>query len=113
MKRDIGLYLDDILDAIERIEEYTVGHSEQEFLDKPQLQDAVLHRLTIIGEAVKHIPKRLRDQHPEIPWQQVAGFRDILIHTYFGIRLGNAWKVVQDDLKPLKETIQAMQRNLP
>jgi len=113
MKRDVRLYLDDIQEAIERIEDYTDGRSEHQFLDEPLLQDGVLRRLSIIGEAAKHIPKRLRDQHPEIPWQQVAGFRDILIHEYFGIRLRNAWKVVQDDLTPLKETIRAMQRDLP
>lgn len=105
MKRDLGLYLDDIVECIDKIRQYTNGVTEAEFTGDTLIQDAVLRRLEIIGEAVKHIPKRVRDRHPDIPWQQIAGTRDILIHEYFGVRLQNAWKVVQEDLAGLRARI--------
>ena len=76
-RRDLRLYLDDILDSIDKIQQYTQGITEDEFLRTPQVQDAVLRRVEIIGEAVKQIPLRIRDQYPNIPWKKIAGTRDI------------------------------------
>ena len=108
MKRDLRLYLDDILESIDRIQEYTKDINEEQFSRNTQVQDAVLCRLEIIGEAVKHIPKRVRDRYPHIPWQRIAGTRDILIHEYFGVRLQKAWKITCEDLTDLKANILKM-----
>jgi uncharacterized protein with HEPN domain len=72
----------------------------------------VLRRLEIIGEAVKHIPKRVRDRRPQVPWQKIAGTRDILTHGHFGVRLQNTWMVVQQDLEPLKADILALKEEV-
>jgi uncharacterized protein with HEPN domain len=112
MKRDIRVYLEDILDSIEKIEEYIQALDRQEFLRKSQTQDAVLRRLEIIGEAAKHIPKKVRSKYPGIPWQKIAGMRDVLIHEYFGVNLARVWKVVTQDIVVLKEMVERIKGEL-
>lgn len=106
MKRDIGLYLDDILESIEKIEEYTQGLTEEQFSRNIETQDAVLRRLAIIGEAVKHLPEDLKEKHKQIPWKQIAGARDIFIHEYFGVKMERIWKTIKEDLPELKKVIE-------
>ena len=113
MKRDARVYIEDILEAITKIEEYMKGlKNDEEFYDNTQVQDAVLRRLEIIGEAVKNIPNEFRDQYPDIPWKQIAGMRDILIHEYFGVKLKRALKVVREDMVDLKAKILKIKENL-
>lgn len=108
MKRDFRVYLDDILESIERIEDYTKGKTEEVFRRDTELQDAVLRRLEIIGEAVKHIPDYLKDRYPQIDWKKIAGARNIFVHEYFGVRLERVWDTVVRDLPRLKEQIKSL-----
>jgi uncharacterized protein with HEPN domain len=71
-KRKPDVYLQDILESIEHIQKFLDGVSEDEFYENVEKQDAVLRRLEIIGEAVKHLPEEIRENHPDIPWRQIA-----------------------------------------
>ena len=106
MKRDIKLYLDDILESIQKIEDYTKDLTEEQFSRNTEVQDAVLRRLAIIGEAVKHTPEDLKSKHKQIPWKQIASARDVFVHEYFGIGMERIWKTVQQDLPELKRAIK-------
>ena len=113
MKRDARVYIEDILEAITKIEEYMKGlKNDEEFYDNTQVQDAVLRRLEIIGEAVKNVPQEFRGQYPEISLKQNAGMRDILIHEYFGVKLKRALKVVREDMVDLKAKIIKIKQDL-
>ena len=103
--RDVRLYLNDIWESIIAIEEYTQTVTEEEFNKNRQLQDAVVRRLEIIGEAVKNIDEDFRNKYPEIPWKRIAGLRDIIAHEYFGVKLERIWAVVRKDISDLKKKI--------
>jgi uncharacterized protein with HEPN domain len=105
VNRDLRLYVEDIWESITAIEEYTRGVSKAEFEDDRQLQDAVARRLETIGEAVKHLPDDFRLRYPDVPWKQIAGLRDVLIHEYFNVRIMRVWYVVANDLQALKQAI--------
>jgi uncharacterized protein with HEPN domain len=105
MKRDVRVYIEDIQESINKIEEYTKKITENDFYKNTQIQDAVLRRLEIIGQAVKNIPEEIRKRYPGIPWKKIAGLRDVLIHEYFGVNLKRAWKVIREDIYTLRNVI--------
>ena len=108
MTRDYGLYLDDILESITRIERYTEGMDDVSFRNDDKTLDAVVRNLEIIGEAVKNIPQEVKDSFPEIPWKRAASMRDKLIHEYFGMDLGAVWNTIERDLPELKAKLEAI-----
>ena len=111
MKRDPRLYLQDIAQSIEDIESYTVGMTESEFRASRLVQDAVVRRLEIIGEAARQLPAEVRSQYPAIPWRRIVGLRNRLTHEYFGILIERIWHVIERDLPLLKEAMTTMQRD--
>jgi uncharacterized protein with HEPN domain len=107
-KRDVGLYLEDIIESIKQIQEYTDGIEEDEFYTNQLIQDAVARRFAIIGEAVKHVPDYYREKHSETEWKNIAGMRDILVHEYFEVNLKRVWNTIQEDLPNFKEQIKSL-----
>ena len=112
MKKDVTVFVEHILASIDLIDKYTEGIDEKTFLDSPQIQDAVMRRMEIIGEAVKNIPLEFKKQFPDIPWRGISGMRDILIHEYFGIDLKLTWRVVRLKIPELKNQISAVREEL-
>ncbi len=105
MKKDYTIFIYHILESIELIEEYSRGLSQLQFQKSHATQDAIIRRLEIIGEAVKNLPNSFREKHSNIPWKQMAGMRDILIHEYFDVDLSLAWQVVKKELPALKKKL--------
>ncbi|PAU93185.1 hypothetical protein CK503_13580 [Aliifodinibius salipaludis] len=99
------VYLSNILDAIDRILDYTEGISQKEFKENNMIQDAVVRNFEIIGEATKNISSDLRDENKHIPWKNMAGMRDKLIHNYMGVDLDAVWNTIHDILPSLRKDI--------
>jgi len=108
MPRDYEVYLEDILQAITKIRQYTTGLSPAAFAEDTKTLDAVVRNLEVIGEAAKTIPKAIRSQHPEVEWKKLVGLRNILIHEYFGLDAELIWDIIQNKLITLEEQIRAM-----
>ena len=104
MKKDKA-YLKDILDAISDIEAFIANINESEFYINKEKKYAVVRALEIIGEAVKNLSKELRAKHKEIPWKEIAGMRDKLIHWYFGIKWELVWETVKNKIPELKNQL--------
>jgi uncharacterized protein with HEPN domain len=103
--RDISLYLQDILDAMLAIEQFVEGMSFDEFKKDDRTSSAVIRKFEIIGEAAKQIPEEIRNKYPLIPWKEMAGMRDRLIHFYFGIKYDLVWHTIKDIIPQVKPAI--------
>src|SRR5690242_535804 len=108
MSAGVKVLLQNILDCTQRIQEYTHGLSKEAFLASPQIQDAVVRRTEIIGEAVKNLPAEWKDAHPRVPWREIARMRAILIHRYFSVDLDLTWQTAQQDIPELEREIVAL-----
>lgn len=111
-KRDPVLLLDDIPESVQKIEQYVEGLTEKQFTFNFEKQDAVLRRFEIIGEAIKNLPSAIRVENSHIPWKEIAGLRDILIHNYFGILPARVWKIILSDLPIFRRQVEELRNNL-
>jgi len=105
MKRDYKLYLKDILEAMESIEKFVQGMDFERFKKDDKTVSAVIRKFEIIGEATKQIPDEIRKSHPGIPWKEMAGMRDRLIHFYFGVDYKLVWETIKKRLPKIKPQI--------
>ena len=105
-KRNIKLYLDDIKDAIGKIEKYSKNLSFNKFSKNNLVIDAIVRNLEVIGEAAKNISVKFKDEYKDIPWNKIAGMRNIIVHEYFNVDLEILLKTIQQDIPKLKKAIK-------
>lgn len=111
-KKDPEIFLKHIIESIDQIEMNVAGLSKKTFLTVVPIQDAVIRRLEIIGEAVKNLPESFKVKYPTVAWKSIAGTRDILIHEYFGVDLELVWAVVGKDVPKLKKQVISILKEL-
>lgn len=112
-KRDIRDYLADILDAIRNIEEILQGlRNFNSFIKNKEKTYSSVYLLAKIGEAVKKIPNSIKSKYFHIPWRDIAGMRDVLMHEYFRVDLKRVWETAKRDLKPLKEVVENILKDI-
>ena len=105
-KRDLRLYCADILDSGSAIIEFVNGLSFEQFCNDRKTYSAVIREFEIIGEAVGKLPEALKRRRPDVEWQDIKDFRNLLTHEYFGVDLEIVWKIIEDDLPVLMDAIR-------
>lgn len=113
MKRDYKIYLEDILSSIKSIEDFTSTLNFESFSQDDKTSSAVVRKFEIIGEAVKQIPNDVKDRYPRIPWKEMAGMRDRLIHFYMGVDLQIIWGTIKKRLPDVKIQIEEILKKDP
>jgi uncharacterized protein with HEPN domain len=104
--RSAAEYLSDMRDALRSAREFSQGVTFEEFRINREKQFAIIHALEVLGEAAKQVPVSVREKYPDIPWRDIAGMRDRLIHGYFSVNLERLWNTVQQDLPPLEKLLK-------
>ena len=112
MTRGYADYLRDILTAIKDAQSFVASIDLDDFLASKEKQYAVIRALEIIGEAAAQVPAEVRARHPAVPWREMVGMRNVVIHNYFGVDEHVIWRTVQDDLPPLKKAIARILKDL-
>ena len=110
--RDPKLYLRDIVDAIEDIEQFVEGVSFEAFKRDDMRSSAVIRKFEIIGEATKNVPESIKQRYASIPWGDMAGMRDRLIHFYFGVKYDLVWNTIKNDIPQVKLSINKILEDL-
>lgn len=108
MSRDSKVYIEDIKEALEKIEKYTENMNLENFSKNEMVIDAVVRNFAIIGEAVKNLPQEVKNKHKNIEWKKIAGLRDILVHAYFGVNKKIVWDIVEKKVPELKEFLKKL-----
>lgn len=105
MKKDYKILAKYILESIELIEKYIKNLSEDDFAKSIQIQDSVIRRLEIIGEAIGKFPEEIKKLNPDVQWNEISGMRNFLIHEYFGVSIHLVWNTVKKDIPKLKKQV--------
>jgi len=107
-RRNDHLRIGDILQAIQRIEQYTDGMSFEAFVGDERTVDAVVRNFEVLGEAARHVSEKAVQKSPGIPWLDIRGMRNVLMHEYFGVDLATVWKTIREDLNSLRTELEAL-----
>jgi len=105
--KDDAVYLSHIVECIRRVEENT-AQGRDSFMSSHTLQDAVLRNLQTMAEATQHLSDSVKSNRPEIDWQRIAAFRNVLVHDYLGLDMDRIWQIVEEDIPPLKAAVVAL-----
>ncbi|MDD2658899.1 MAG: DUF86 domain-containing protein [Methylococcales bacterium] len=105
--RDDRIYLEHIIDCIDRISEYT-ENDQFVFMNSQMVQDAVIRNLQTLAESTQKLSDELKVRHPEINWKALSGFRNILVHNYLGLDLSQIWIVIENRLPPLRDSLEKL-----
>ena len=109
MSREVELLLEDIATACRKIEDWTRSLTFEQFAAQGMPYSAVLRELLVIGEAVKQVPADVRQEAPDIPWRELAGLRDVVVHQYFGLQDATLWSVVREDIPSVGASVRTLQ----
>ena len=112
MKREAGDYIEDIISTMGKVIDFVKNISYEEFTRDDKTVFAVVRALEIIGEAAKKIPDDIRKNYPEIPWKDITGMRDKVIHEYFGVKLSIVWRTIKEEIPPLKPIFEKILRDI-
>lgn len=110
-RRNWKLYIEDILESINLIDEYTKNYTFDDFVKDRKTIDAVLRNLEIIGEASKHIPSEIKNKYKDIDWIGIQGLRNRITHEYFGLSYQIVWVIIKNELKIIKEKLKEVLNN--
>ncbi|MBL7075728.1 DUF86 domain-containing protein [candidate division KSB1 bacterium] len=110
-KRNYKLYIEDILESIEKIKRYTKGMRLEELSKDNKTIDAVVRNFEIIGEASRQLPEAIKTRYPEVDWRAMIDFRNVIIHEYFGISINIVWDIIKNELPPLEKEIRKLKES--
>jgi uncharacterized protein with HEPN domain len=108
MNKNPEFYLGHVLESIEKIKKFTDGMNKSEFFENDLVIDAVIRNIEIIGEAIKNLPQDFKKKHKDIPWKDISGMRDRIVHFYFGLDLDVIWDTIQVDIPDLEKKIRGL-----
>ncbi|MBF0539559.1 MAG: DUF86 domain-containing protein [Nitrospirae bacterium] len=105
-KRQWRLFIEDIFESADKIVKYTDGLNSDDFFKDPKTYDAVMRNLQIMGEAVKNVPREIKERYKHIHWKNITGLRNIIVHEYFGVKESVIWDIIKNGIPDIKRQIE-------